>query len=236
VLPRTLAPRALPTAAETGRRVPIGIDETALSPVLLDFDTDPHIVVIGGRACGKSNLLRLIAKSIMDRNAPSDVRLVLVDFRRSLLDLSGPHTDHAASPGEATELLHDVHGVLSARLPSSGGAKGPALFLIVDDYDLVAATGNALAPIADLLPWSREIGLHLIVATAMAGAARMAYDPIIQQLKAQAGSALVMSGMPDEGILFGDVRPEPLPPGRGTYVHYREGRRLIQTARIDAGP
>lgn len=234
VLPDTLPQRALPTAAETGHRVPIGIDETTLSPVLLDLDADPHFVVVGGRACGKSNLLRLIAKSIMDRHAPSDVRLVMIDFRRSLLDLSGPHTDHAASPDEAAELLHDVQGVLSAR--SSGTAKGPALFLVVDDYHLVATAGNGLAPIADLVPWSAEIGLHLILAAAMTGAGPRMHDPIIQQLKTEAGSALVMSGSPEEGRLFGDVRPGPLPPGRGTYVHYRDGNRMVQTARIDAEP
>jgi S-DNA-T family DNA segregation ATPase FtsK/SpoIIIE len=234
VLPDTLPLRALPTAADTGHRVPIGVDETALAPVLLDLTADPHFVVVGDRASGKSNLLRLIAKSIMDRHAPSDVRLVLVDFRSSLLDLAGPHTDHAASPGEAAELLRDVHGVLSARLPSAGGAKGPELFLVVDDYHLVTTPGNALAPIAELLPWSKEIGLHLIMSAAMGGAGRRMYDPIVQQLKTEAGSALLMSGSREEGTLFGDVRPEPLPPGRGTYVHYREGNRLIQTARIDA--
>lgn len=234
VLPDTLPPRALPTNADTGHRVPIGVDETTLSPVLLDLAADPHFVVVGGRACGKSNLLRLIAKSIMDRHAPSDVRLVVIDYRRNLLDLSGPHTDHAASPDEAAELLRDVHGVLSAR--SAGGAKGPALFLVVDDYHLVATAGNALAPIAELLPWSAEIGLHLIVATAMSGAGAQMHDPIFQRLKTESCSALVMSGSPDEGRLFGDVRPEPLPPGRGTYVHYREGNHLIQTARIDAEP
>lgn len=236
LLPATLPLRAMPTFADTGRRVPIGADEATLSPVLLDFTTDPHLVVVGGRACGKSNLLRLVAKSIMDRNAPSDVRIVLVDLRRSLLDLAGPHTDHAASPDEAAELLRDVHGTLSPRLPSAGGATGPALFLVVDDYDLVAATGGGLAPIAELLPWSREIGLHLIVATAMSGASRMMFDPVIVGLKTQACSALVMSGNRDEGALFGELRPQPLPPGRGRYVHHRDGDRMIQTARIDAEP
>lgn len=236
VLPDVLSPRTLPTAADTGGRVPIGIDEPTLAPVLLDFGADPHLVITGGRACGKSNLLRLIAKSIMDRHGPSDVRIVLVDFRRSLLDLAGPHTDHAASPDGAAELLRDVHGTLSPRLPSAGGARGPELFLIVDDYDLVASTGNGLAAIAGLLPWSHEIGLHLIVATAMSSAGRMMYDPVIRQLHSQAGSALVMSGTREDGVLFGDVRPEPLPPGRGTYVHYRGGTRLIQTAMIGAEP
>lgn len=236
VLPESLPLRALPTATETGHRVPIGVDETTLSPVLLDFLADPHFVVVGDRGCGKSNLLRLIATSIMDRYAPSDVRLVLVDFRRSLIDLAGPHTDHAASPHDAAELLRDIHGTLAARVASSGGAKGPAIFLIVDDHHLLATADDPLVPIAELMPWSAEIGLHLVVATAMSGAGRRMYSPVLQQLRSEGGAALVMSGTREEGPLFGDVRAERLPPGRGTYVHYREGNRLIQTAHIGTEP
>jgi S-DNA-T family DNA segregation ATPase FtsK/SpoIIIE len=236
VLPETLALRALPTATDTGPRVPIGVDETTLSPVLLDFDADPHVVIFGNRGCGKSNLLRLVAKSIMDRHVPSEIRLVLVDYRRSLLDVFGPHTDHAASPAEAADLLSDVRSVLTARLPASGGTRGPGVFLVVDDYDLIAANGNPLAPIAELLPWSRDVGLHLILSRTMTGAGRAMFDPLIQQLKAEAAPALMMSGNREEGVLFGDHRPEPLPPGRGRFVHHRTGTRLIQTARIDGAP
>ena len=41
-----------------------------------------------------------------------------------------------------------------------------------------------------------------------------------------------MSGNKDEGALFGDVRPSPLPPGRGVHVDRRTGKRLIQTAQL----
>ena len=43
--------------------------------------------------------------------------------------------------------------------------QGPELFVLVDDYDLVAAAGrNPLAGLVDLLPQARDIGLHLILA------------------------------------------------------------------------
>jgi DNA segregation ATPase FtsK/SpoIIIE, S-DNA-T family len=233
VPPEILSPRDLPTTGATGRQVPIGVDETTLSPVLLDFDTDPHIAVFGGTRCGKSNLLRLITKSIMDRHAPSDVRIVVLDYRRSLLDVSGPHTDHAATKAAAADLLREVRAVLTARLPSSGGARGPELFLVVDDYELVASSGDQLTPIAELLPWSRDIGLHVILARAMNGAGGAMDDPLIRQLSIDGGPALLMSGAKDEGKLFGDHRAEPLPPGRGRYVDFRGGTRMIQTARVD---
>jgi S-DNA-T family DNA segregation ATPase FtsK/SpoIIIE len=110
------------------------------------------------------------------------------------------------------------------------------VFLVVDDYELIAANGNPLAPIAELLPWSRDVGLHLILSRTMTGAGRAMFDPLIQQLKAEAAPALMMSGNREEGALFGDHRPEPLPPGRGRFVHHCTGTRLIQTARIDGAP
>ena len=41
---------------------------------------------------------------------------------------------------------------------------GPELYILVDDYDLVAAAGsNPLGRLLDLLPQARDIGLHLIL-------------------------------------------------------------------------
>jgi S-DNA-T family DNA segregation ATPase FtsK/SpoIIIE len=42
--------------------------------------------------------------------------------------------------------------------------------------------------------------------------------------------AVLLSGPREEGALFGNVRPQQLPPGRGFYVDRRSGSRLIQTA------
>jgi S-DNA-T family DNA segregation ATPase FtsK/SpoIIIE len=56
------------------------------------------------------------------------------------------------------------------------------------------------------------------------------FDPVIQRIKDMANPALIMSGTKDEGVLFGNVRPSPLPPGRGYFVERRTGTRLIQTA------
>jgi len=47
---------------------------------------------------------------------------------------------------------------------------------------------------------------------------------------------MIMSGNPDEGVLFGGVRPAPLPPGRGVLVRRRAGNSLVQVARAAAGP
>ncbi len=245
MLPAELALSSLPPLQETGRRVPVGIDEDTLGPVLLDFETDPHFVVFGDNECGKSNLLRVIADSIVQRYTPDEARLIFLDFRRDLLDAA--ETEHrigyAASSTAAVQLVKDVHGALMKRLPPSDLTpdqlrnrswwSGSDLFVFVDDYELVATpSGNPLMPLADLIPQARDIGLHLIVSRSMGGAGRSLFDPIIQRLKDMASPSIIMSGNKDEGALFGDVRPSPLPPGRGTHVDRRVGKRLIQTARI----
>jgi DNA segregation ATPase FtsK/SpoIIIE, S-DNA-T family len=45
-----------------------------------------------------------------------------------------------------------------------------------------------------------------------------------------------MSGDRDEGVLMGNVRPGPLPPGRGRLVTRRDGVRLVQLAFLAAPP
>ncbi|RAY11457.1 type VII secretion protein EccC [Actinomadura craniellae] len=242
LLPGLLPATALPPVTETGSRLPIGIDETNLAPVSLDMTADPHFVVFGDTESGKSNLLRLIAEGIIARHTPQQARLIFVDYRRTLLDTAD--TDHrigyAASAGAADKLMNDVLGALQVRLPpadltadqlrSRSWWQGADLYLIVDDYDLVATSGNPLLPIVDLLPQARDIGLHLVLARAMGGAGRALFDPAIQRLKDMAAPALIMSGNREEGALFGDIRPTRLPPGRGTLVDRRSGARLVQTA------
>jgi S-DNA-T family DNA segregation ATPase FtsK/SpoIIIE len=247
LLPAVLSPSALPAPSVTGQRIPIGIDEDTLSPVMLDFSNDAHFIVVGDTESGKSNLLRQIAEGIVARNTPDEARLIFVDYRRSLLDTAD--TEHrigyAAASTSATSLLKDVQGALVSRLPTSDLTpeqlrnrswwKGSDLYLIIDDYDLVATSNNPLMPIVELLPQARDIGLHVVLARAMGGAGRGMYDPVIQRIKDMANPALVLSGNKEEGALFGDVRPRPLPPGRGYFVERRTGTRLIQTAFI-GGP
>ena len=50
---------------------------------------------------------------------------------------------------------------------------GPTVYVIVDDYDLVStSSGNPLAPLTELLPFARDVGIRFIVARNTAGAGR----------------------------------------------------------------
>ncbi|NUO96805.1 MAG: type VII secretion protein EccCb, partial [Nonomuraea sp.] len=243
LLPSVLPAASLPGVEETGRaRIAIGVDEAALAPVLIDFEADPHFIVVGDTESGKSNMLKVIAENVVARYEPREAMMIVIDYRRSLLDtaVSENRIGYAASSAAALELVNDARNALLKRLPPADLTpeqlrardwwKGSDLYIVVDDYDLVATSNNPLLPLVELLPQARDIGLHLIMSRAMGGLGRAMFDPVIQRIKDMASPAVVLSGSKDEGFLFGNVRAQPLPPGRGLVVDRRFGSRLAQTA------
>jgi DNA segregation ATPase FtsK/SpoIIIE, S-DNA-T family len=245
LLPDVLPVSALPGAAQTGSKIPFGVDESTLSPVLLDFGADSHVLVFGDTECGKSNLLRLIAESVADRYTPDQARLILIDYRRSLIDSTDSEhmIGYATSSAAAAPIINDVREAMTQRLPppdltpqqlrSRSWWQGSDLFLVIDDYELVAGATNPLVALADLIPQARDIGLHLIIARSAGGAGRSLFDPIIQRVREMGSPGMIMSGSKDEGALIGSVKAQPQPPGRGFFVERRTGSQLVQVALLD---
>jgi len=251
VAPRVrLLPSSVPYAEMdldrgAGLRLPIGISEADLQQVEIDFASDPHFLLFGDAECGKSSFLRALATSVTRRFSPEEARIILVDYRRSLMDL--PESEHRIGYGiqaqKTLELMQSVAGYMERRLPGPDVTAqqlrdrswwtGPELFILVDDYDLVVAgPTNPLTPLLEYLPQARDVGLHLVLTRRAGGAGRSLYEPVIQRLRELSAPGLVMSGPPDEGALIGAVRPAPLPPGRGRLLTRREGVRLVQLAHL----
>jgi S-DNA-T family DNA segregation ATPase FtsK/SpoIIIE len=245
LLPASLPYQQLDVERSSGLRLPIGISEADLQPVEIDFAGDPHFLLFGDAECGKSSFLRALATTVMRRFTPEQARLILVDFRRSLMDL--PESDHRIGYGiqaqKTSELMESVAGYMERRLPGPDVTaqqlrerswwQGPELFVLVDDYDLVVSgPTNPLQPLLEYLPQARDVGLHLIITRRAGGASRSLYEPVIQRLRELSSPGLVMSGPSDEGALIGPVKPSLLPPGRGRLLTRREGVRLIQLAHL----
>ncbi len=180
----------------TGRAFPLGIAESDLKPVYLDFATDPHFLAFGDVESGKSNLLRTIANGIMARYPPQEAAIIVVDYRRGLLDaVTGDHLlGYAGAEPVLTGLLAEVEQAMRMRLPGPDVTAdqlrtrswwtGPDLFVLVDDYELVATSGrNPLATLLEFLPQARDIGLHLVVARASGGAGRAMFEPLLQRIR-----------------------------------------------------
>jgi S-DNA-T family DNA segregation ATPase FtsK/SpoIIIE len=245
LLPPSLPYTDLDLSVSHGLRLPIGISEADLRPVIVDFATEPHFLLFGDAECGKSSFLRALAATITTRFAPDEARLIIVDYRRSLL--GAVESEHLIGYGTAaagtTELIESVAGYMQRRLPGPDITPqqlrdrswwtGPELFVLVDDYDLVATgPANPLRALEDYLPQARDIGLHLVITRRSGGAGRALFEPIVQRLRELSSPGLVMSGDKDEGQLVGTVRPAPLPPGRGRLVTRKEGVRLVQLAHL----
>jgi S-DNA-T family DNA segregation ATPase FtsK/SpoIIIE len=252
MLPTLLPYSALLATDETGRErpigeglaLPIGIAEADLRPVTIDFATEPHLLVFGDES-GKSSLLRSLAESIVRRFAPEQARIILVDYRRSLL--GAITTEHLIGYGTeaefASKLIASAAVYLEKRRPGPDVTpeqlrtrswwEGPELFVLVDDYDLVSGGRNPLQPLLEYLAQARDVGLHLVIARRAGGASRALYDPIIQRLRELGSPGIVMAGDREEGVLLGNVRPSALPPGRGWLVTRRQGARLVQLAYLE---
>jgi S-DNA-T family DNA segregation ATPase FtsK/SpoIIIE len=184
-----------------------------------------------------------LAATVVARFKPEQARIILVDYRRVLLGaITGDHLIGTGTGArQATELMETAAAYMQRRLPGPDITpdqlrgrswwSGPELFVLVDDYDLVS-TGptNPLLPLLDFLPQARDIGLHVILARRSGGASRAMYEQVIQRIRDLSGPAVVMSGDRDEGVLVGNVRPGPLPPGRGRLITRRDGVRLVQLA------
>lgn len=227
------------------RLIPIGVNEDELAPVYLDFDQDPHFYAFADGESGKTNLLRQIVRSITERYTPKEAVIILVDFRRTMFGfIEGERLlGYAVQAAQLDAMMKDVANSMKKRLPGPDVTqeqlktrswwKGPDLFVIVDDYDLVVtSTNNPLKPVSDFLAQAKDVGLHIVAVRRTGGASRAMFDPILGKLKEIAAPGMVMNGSRDEGMLIGTAKPGPMPPGRG-FIHSRKfGKQLMQVSWI----
>ena len=92
--------------------LPFGVEEHRLDTVRLDlFGGAPHLLVLGDAGCGKSSLLRLIARRLAARHPPEEVALLVVDLRRGLLDLTAlPNlAGYACTPATVAQAVDHLH-------------------------------------------------------------------------------------------------------------------------------
>ncbi|WP_344125410.1 type VII secretion protein EccCa [Saccharopolyspora halophila] len=245
LLPHNQLPR--PEQQPHPKLVPIGINEDGLHPVYLDFKAEPNFYAFGERESGKTALLRTIVRGITERYTPKEALILLVDYRRSMLGFlnTGHLLEYSVSADQLKSNINDVVTSLKKRLPGPDVTqeqlknrswwKGPELFVVVDDYELVAPQGNnPLAPLAEFIPQAADVGLHVVLARNSGGAGRALFEPVIGKMRETSAPGLAMSANKDDGQLVANIKSRQLPAGRGTLVSrsLRGGPQLIQTAYI----
>jgi S-DNA-T family DNA segregation ATPase FtsK/SpoIIIE len=248
LLPTRLALSTLP-APEGDFRVCLGQDEQRLWPVWHDFGVTPHLMVFGDTETGKTNVLRLVIDAVLRHYRPGSAKILLGDSRREL-DVAVPdqyRIGYAISSDALRELAGKVAVSMTARLPGEDippdrlGRRdwwdGPQLFLIVDDYEMLAmgvGMGSPLEPLLPLLAQGVHIGLHLVVSRSTSGVMRGMVDPVLRRLWELATPGLVLSYPKEEGKFLGEAPPRKLPPGRAQLVT-RRGVKLVQTGLVTEG-
>ena len=221
----------------------IGLEENELQTVAIDFAHQLHLLILGDSESGKTAALRTLCCELLRTTNAAQCQLFIVDMRRSLLGVVQPESGqlggYLASAEAVGEIVPRIVEHLLRRMPPSNATppqlrdrtwwSGPEIYVVIDDYDLVGTTcGNSLAPLVEVLPHARDLGLHLLIARRSGGAARAMFEPLLSGLRDAGCMTLLMSGNPDEGLTIGPVRASPMPPGRGTLITRRGSPQLIQ--------
>ncbi|MGW2562313.1 type VII secretion protein EccCa [Streptomyces sp. NPDC001514] len=245
MLPAVLSSAELPPV-ERKLRLPIGLEEERLSTVWHDFGETPHLIVVGDTESGKTNMLRLIADTIVRTHTPAEARIMVVDYRRELVEAIPDEyrLGHAVAMDALKELVDGAARAVRTRIPGPDVSparmrqcdwwQGPRLFILVDDYDMLG-TGpmtQPFTPLMDQLALGYEVGMHLIVARGAGGAGRGLGDTLLRRMLEVNTPGLLLSCPPSEGYVFGNIRGRLLNPGRGTLISRRKNVQ-VQTALLD---
>lgn len=160
--------------------------DTSSKPMVVDLDRMPHCLIAGTTGSGKSILLNSFITSLLFRNSPDELKLVLIDPKRVEL------TNYNGIPHLLTPVITEPEKILSSlkwamaemdrryKLFQSVGVRNitgynemsgfqalPYIVIIVDELaDLMmfapVEIEDAITRIAQL---ARATGIHLVVAT-----------------------------------------------------------------------
>ncbi len=160
--------------------------DTSSKPMVVDLDRMPHCLIAGTTGSGKSILLNAFIASLLFRNSPDELKLILIDPKRVEL------TNYNGIPHLLTPVITEPEKILSSlkwamaemdrryKLFQSVGVRNivgynemsgfqalPYIVIVVDELaDLMmfapVEIEGAITRIAQL---ARATGLHLVVAT-----------------------------------------------------------------------
>ncbi len=154
--------------------------------IVADLGKAPHLLVAGATGAGKSVMINTLITSLLYRNSPSEMKLILVDPKRVELGLYHdiPHllTPVIVEPTQAISALKWAVAEMDRRyrLLQDHGKRGidefnaqkdvdsmPYIVIVVDEFaDLMMVAGKDVeALIQRLTQMARAVGIHLVLAT-----------------------------------------------------------------------
>jgi S-DNA-T family DNA segregation ATPase FtsK/SpoIIIE len=219
---------------EKKNKIPIALGkDIAGEAQIMDLIQTPHLLIAGATGSGKSVCVNSIICSILYRNAPDEVKLLLIDPKIVELKFYNdiPHllTPVITNPQKAYQALqycicemerrYSLLDAVGARDTESFNrkivkknltiSKLPYIVIIIDEFaDLIATTGKEMEQtIARLAAMSRAVGIHLVLATQ-----RPSVDVITGLIKANIPSriAFMVASKFDSRIIIDCVGAEKL--------------------------
>ncbi|HXF43855.1 MAG TPA: DNA translocase FtsK, partial [Candidatus Paceibacterota bacterium] len=153
-------------------------------PIFADIAKMPHMLIAGATGSGKSILIHSLIISLLYKNSPDMLKLIMIDPKRVELSVYDgiPHllspviTDNKKSLGvlrwavsemdRRYELLLQA-GARDIKSYNQGREKLPYLLIVIDELaDLMASFGREVeGSIIRLAQMSRATGIHLVVST-----------------------------------------------------------------------
>lgn len=145
--------------------------------ILLDISKAPHVLVAGTTGSGKSCLLHTIICSLLMKNDPNTMDLLLIDpkmveFKYFYKNNPCLFCPVATDPTEALERLEQASNEMMRRysVMEQEGKRfwdGKKLYIVIDEIaDLISAGGKRLEKVIEKIArLGRGAGCHLICAT-----------------------------------------------------------------------
>ncbi|HSX00870.1 MAG TPA: DNA translocase FtsK 4TM domain-containing protein [Candidatus Saccharimonas sp.] len=178
-------------------------------PMFTDLAKMPHMLIAGATGSGKSGMINSLLTSLLYRNSPNDVKLILVDPKRVELGLYNdiPHllTPVIVEPEKCISALKWAVAEMERRykLLADVGNRNiieynkahpdeamPYIVIVIDEMAdlMVLAAADVESLIVRLAQMARAIGVHLVLATQ-----RPSVDVITGIIKANIPARLAFS-------------------------------------------
>lgn len=162
-------------------------------PIFGDIEKMPHLLIAGSTGSGKSVAIHSLIVSLLYKNGPDTLRLILIDPKRVELSVYEdiPHliapviTENKKTIGVFRWAIHEMerryelllsagardirsyHKSIAEKTGEEAGESLPYLLIVIDELaDLMASYGKEVeGSIVRLAQMARATGIHLIVST-----------------------------------------------------------------------